>query len=103
MKRTLGLLPASFIAVVCTIAPSRRSSRRQRHSQNLQRAPTASQDYIKRDVMIPMRVGVKLHTVIVVPKGAKSAPIPLTRTPYNASSAPRGITAGTCWRFCRRR
>src|SRR4029077_18931459 len=43
-------------------------------------------DYIKRDEMIPMRDGVKLHTVIVVPKGAKNAPILLTRTPYNASS-----------------
>jgi putative CocE/NonD family hydrolase len=48
-------------------------------------APTANQDYIKREVMIPMRDGVKLHTVIVVPKGAKNAPILLTRTPYNAS------------------
>ena len=42
-------------------------------------------DYVKRDVMIPMRDGVKLHTVIVVPKGAAHAPILLTRTPYNAS------------------
>ena len=33
-----------------------------------------------------MRDGVKLHTVIVVPKGAKNAPILLTRTPYNASA-----------------
>ena len=43
-------------------------------------------DYVKRDVMIPMRDGVKLHTVIVIPKGAKGAPILLTRTPYNASA-----------------
>src|ERR1051326_1529698 len=43
-------------------------------------------DYVKRDVMIPMRDGVKLHTVIVIPKGAKNAPILLTRTPYNASA-----------------
>lgn len=42
-------------------------------------------DYVKRDVMIPMRDGVKLHTVILVPKGAKGAPILLTRTPYNAT------------------
>ncbi len=47
--------------------------------------PTASYDYVKRDVMIPMRDGVKLHTVIVVPRGAKNAPMILTRTPYNAS------------------
>jgi uncharacterized protein len=42
-------------------------------------------DYTRREVMIPMRDGVKLHTVILVPKGAKSAPILLTRTPYNAT------------------
>jgi putative CocE/NonD family hydrolase len=42
-------------------------------------------EYEKRDVMIPMRDGVKLHTVIVVPKGGKRAPILLTRTPYNAT------------------
>ena len=41
-------------------------------------------DYAKRQVMIPMRDGVKLHTVILIPKGAKGAPILLTRTPYSA-------------------
>ena len=35
--------------------------------------------------MIPMRDGVKLHTVIMVPKGAHDAPMLLTRTPYNAT------------------
>src|SRR5881227_3744818 len=48
--------------------------------------PTTAYDYVKRDEMIPMRDGVRLHTVIVVPKGAKNAPIILTRTPYNASN-----------------
>ena len=50
--------------------------------------PIASFDYVKRNEMIPMRDGVKLNTVIIVPKsasGAKSAPILLTRTPYNAN------------------
>jgi putative CocE/NonD family hydrolase len=47
--------------------------------------PTTAYDYVKRDVMIPMRDGVRLHTVIVVPKGARNAPLLLTRTPYNAS------------------
>src|SRR6266545_3082561 len=42
-------------------------------------------DHVRRDVMIPMRDGVKLHTVILVPKGAKGAPILLTRTPYDAT------------------
>ena len=42
-------------------------------------------DYARRDVMIPMRDGVRLHTVILVPTGAKGAPILLTRTPYDAT------------------
>jgi hypothetical protein len=42
-------------------------------------------DFEKRDVMIAMRDGVKLHTVILVPKGAQRAPMLLTRTPYDAS------------------
>src|SRR6202790_2392938 len=42
-------------------------------------------DYVKTDVMIPMRDGVKLHTVIIVPKGASHAPILLTRTHDNAT------------------
>jgi hypothetical protein len=41
-------------------------------------------DHERRAVMIPMRDGVKLHTVILVPRGAKGAPILLTRTPYDA-------------------
>src|SRR5690349_18250104 len=45
---------------------------------------TNSFDYIRRDVMIPMRDGVKLRTIILVPKGAQRAPILLTRTPYDA-------------------
>jgi uncharacterized protein len=31
-----------------------------------------------------MRDGVKLRTVILIPKGAKQAPTLLTRTPYDA-------------------
>src|SRR5207237_9202104 len=58
---------------------------------------TDSFDYERREVMIPMRDGVKLHTVILLPsppthlpegegKGvsAKRTPILLTRTPYSA-------------------
>ena len=48
-------------------------------------APVSAYDYVKREVMIPMRDGVKLHTVIVMLKGATHAPILLTRTPYDAS------------------
>ena len=48
--------------------------------------PTTRNDYVKREVMIPMRDGKRLFTVIVIPKGATNAPIVLTRTPYNAAA-----------------
>ncbi len=48
--------------------------------------PRTDYNYTIRDVMIPMRDGVKLFTVIAIPKGAKDAPIVLTRTPYNAAA-----------------
>ena len=44
-------------------------------------------DYIKREVMIPMRDGVKLYTVIVFRKGTKNGPILLSRTPYDAKDS----------------
>lgn len=43
-------------------------------------------NYVRREVNIPMRDGVTLHTVIIVPNGAKNLPVLLERTPYNADS-----------------
>jgi putative CocE/NonD family hydrolase len=44
-----------------------------------------SYDYVKHEVMIPMRDGVKLQTIILIPRGAHRAPILLSRTPYGAT------------------
>jgi len=47
----------------------------------------------KREVMIPMRDGVKLHTEIYTPKDAKEAlPIFLERTPYGISAKDKGYS-----------
>jgi putative CocE/NonD family hydrolase len=54
---------------------------------NLKPPGGPSFDHERREVMIPMRDGVKLHTVILVPRSAtkaKPAAILLTRTPYKA-------------------
>ena len=48
--------------------------------------PHPGYGYEKREVMIAMRDGVKLHTEILVPKGAQGMPILLERTPYKAGS-----------------
>ena len=53
------------------------------------KAPVVEKDFEKRVVMVPMRDGVKLYTVIVIPKAAianmGAAPMVLTRTCYNAA------------------
>ena len=52
-------------------------------------------DYEHRVVMIPMRDGVKLYTVIVFKKGAKDAPILLSRTPYDAKASTERVKGTT--------
>jgi len=48
--------------------------------------------FTKRDVMVPTRDGVKLHTVIFTPKNAAPLmPILLERTPYGARSTERAL------------
>jgi len=44
-------------------------------------------DYVRREVMVPMRDGTRLFTVIVFRKGVHDAPILLSRTPYDANGA----------------
>jgi putative CocE/NonD family hydrolase len=51
-------------------------------------APPRSQfEYVRREVMIPMRDGVKLYAVLILPKGVGRYPIVLDRTPYSADKA----------------
>lgn len=64
--------------------------------------PPAKEDaygYTRRVVDIPMRDGIKLHTVIAIPKGGHDLGILMTRTPYDAEAAlgtsPSGYAAPT--------
>src|SRR5262245_53151750 len=49
-------------------------------------AVVASLDHVRRPVSVPLRDGVTLPPVILVPRRAKRPPMLLTRTPYDASS-----------------
>jgi putative CocE/NonD family hydrolase len=51
------------------------------------RPVTARFDYVRRVVDIPMRDGVKLHTVLIIPRAASHTAIILDRTPYGADAA----------------
>jgi uncharacterized protein len=50
-------------------------------------------DFIRRVVMVPMRDGVKLYTVIVMKKGTAGGPILLSRTPYDAKGSTARINS----------
>src|SRR5262245_51341469 len=78
------LLAASLFSVFASTLPAQTSPQTPDIPKKFD-AHTAFYDYQKRNVMIPMRDGVKLFTVIVVPKGARNAPILFTRTPYDAA------------------
>lgn len=53
------------------------------------RRSEAGYDYTRREVMIPMRDGVQLHTVLLIPKLASGLPMLLDRTPYDADGYTR--------------
>ena len=55
---------------------------------------TTGWNYERRTAEIPMRDGVKLHTVILVPKGANNAALLLTRTPYDADGMTSNVKSG---------
>jgi uncharacterized protein len=80
----IGLLAAHPIAQA--IAPRPAAQRMPSETPSQFKVVTDSFDYDRREVMIAMRDGVKLHTIVLVPKGASHAPILLTRTPYEAKT-----------------
>jgi hypothetical protein len=98
MRRTYGSRIAIFAAVIISGLIGVQASRGQGQSSSAglpSEMPariepvTSSFDYVRRVAMIAMRDGVRLHTVILVPKGAKGAKgagILLTRTPYDAEA-----------------
>jgi uncharacterized protein len=85
------IAPAMFLAALLLPSTTRAQNATPQYPNYPSETPeklvpkTDSFDYTRREVMIPMRDGVKLHTVILIPKGAKRAPILLTRTPYDAN------------------
>lgn len=55
------------------------------------REPVADDDFVIREEMIPMRDGVKLYTIIMIPKNVdKALPMIMERTPYDATGILRG-------------
>jgi putative CocE/NonD family hydrolase len=80
-----SLLAATFLCTLLPLASAQTPATLPSESPATFKSTDKGFDYQRREVMIPMRDGVKLHTVLLVPKGAKNAPILLTRTPYSAT------------------
>jgi len=57
--------------------------------------PRAEFQYVRREVMIPMRDGAKLYAVLIMPRGHGPFPIMLDRTPYSADEATSRGSFGT--------
>ena len=89
--RMPSLFTAAFVALCLSLAPQPRALLAEPLPPLAPeipakfKRPTDAADYERREVMVAMRDGVKLFTVIMVPRGAHGLPIILTRTPYNAS------------------
>ncbi len=94
---TLPLLAVALFVLVCNSPSQAQTNEKPQSAPKYPNYPsetpdtvkpaTATFDHERREVMIPMRDGVKLFTVILVPRSAtktKPAPILLTRTPYSA-------------------
>jgi uncharacterized protein len=89
--RTWTLAALSLTASLLVLAAGAQTSQPPKYPDYPSETPTELKpstygfDYDRREVMISMRDGVKLHTVVLVPKGARNAAILFTRTPYDAN------------------
>src|SRR5579862_5795001 len=82
--KTALALSLAAVAAMAPAAPAQQKPYTDDLNANY-KPPSADRDYTRREVMLPMRDGVKLYTVIWIPKGAHDLPIVLTRTPYDAA------------------
>jgi putative CocE/NonD family hydrolase len=97
MARLIALTIACCMAVPLAARPAQQTDTLPSDLVPGYRVPQAPQDnVVRREVMIPMRDGVRLYTVIVTKKGVSGAPILLERTPYGADAALGG--AGSAMR-----
>jgi putative CocE/NonD family hydrolase len=86
LRNTLAIATCFLLAALCSAQEAPKYPNFPSETPSHLQPATSAFDYVKRDVMIPMRDGVRLHTVIVIPKGAHNAPMLLTRTPYSATA-----------------
>ena len=88
MKRPLSKRPAVWIVPVIAVALAAMAG-----IGTVGQTPAAAPEFSQSTAMVPMRDGVKLHTVIFRPKNVEGAlPFLIMRTPYGAPESPRPLT-----------
>ena len=85
LKLTASLLPLLAVAAAPPVAAPVTAMTPDVVAKYEQVKPWA--DFVRREVMIPMRDGTKLYTAIVFKKGTRNGPILLSRSPYDAHGA----------------
>ena len=86
-RRLLGAASLGAASLLAVLVPGARTQDDQ--------GPDLAKLFAKREVMIPVRDGVKLHTEIYTPRDAKNPlPILFGRTPYGVSAADKGMSPG---------
>jgi putative CocE/NonD family hydrolase len=91
--------PALLALVLGAVGPA------EAHAEGPLREGHVRDDFVVREAMVPMRDGVELFTLLLLPKDApRGLPILLERTPYDASRAVEGratthlaVLRGTKW------
>jgi uncharacterized protein len=86
------LLGAAAMAITATAGPASAQVYDERPATVT--PATTGWNYERRVAEIPMRDGIKLHTVILIPKEAHDAGMLLTRTPYNADLQTSNVHSG---------
>ena len=84
MRPAIHVILISIAATLCSADEASPTAPLKSEIPPVFTANTESFDFVRRTEMIPMRDGIKLYTVILIPRGAGRAPILLTRTPYDA-------------------
>src|ERR1700758_3165765 len=81
--KTIWICASVFSLTIATIAQEQKPAR-----------PDLPKLFEKKEAMIPMRDGVKLHTEIYTPREAQEPlPILMERTPYGVSGGPGGYSS----------
>lgn len=95
VRSAIGTLLASALALVA-LSPATSQTAAITSDIPPHFAPSEDlKDFTIREVEIPMRDGVKLHTNLVIPRGVKHAPIIFSRTPYSADRAIVGLPSNS--------